>query len=196
MLRAMGLPQSKIERGRGRVEGQIEDRQGRRVWNGEAKLRELVVRDAPFLVRLLTLASLTGVANTLGGGGLAVDRITIPFVWDEGRIELRQARMVGSGLGARVDGTIDLNQRKLDLQGTLAPLYAINRLIGQIPLLGNLLRGDKADAAIAATFSVGGSFDNPQVGVNPLSALVPGFLRDLLGDLFEGPAGPPPADRS
>jgi hypothetical protein len=196
MLRAMGLPQSKIERGRGRVDGQIEDRQGRRVWKGEAKLRELVVRDAPFLVRLLTLASLTGVANTLGGGGLAVDRITIPFVWDEGRIELRQARMVGSGLGARVDGTIDLNQRTLDLQGTLAPLYAINRLIGQIPLLGNLLRGDKADAAIAATFSVGGSFDNPKVGVNPLSALVPGFLRDLLGDLFEGPAGPPPADRS
>ncbi len=150
------------------------------------------MRDAPFLVRILTLASLSGLANTLSGGGLAIERITIPFVWDEGRIELRQTRLVGSGLGARIDGTIDLNQSTLDLQGTLAPLYAINRLIGQIPILGNLLRGEKADAAIAATFRVGGTFDEPQVTVNPLAALVPGFLRDLLGDLFEG-AEPAPA---
>jgi hypothetical protein len=192
LLRSVGLEQSRIERGRGRIEGQIESREGHRLWRGESKLRELVVRDAPFLVRILTLASLSGLANTLSGGGLAIERITIPFVWDEGRIELRQTRLVGSGLGARIDGTIDLNQRTLDLQGTLAPLYAINRLIGQIPILGNLLRGEKADAAIAATFRVGGTFDEPQVTVNPLAALVPGFLRDLLGDLFEG-AEPAPA---
>ncbi len=93
---------------------------------------------------------------------------------------------LGVILGARVDGTIDSAARTLALEGTFAPLYALNRLIGQIPILGNLLRGDKADAAIAATFSIGGTFDDPQVAVNPLAALVPGFLRDLLGDLFEG----------
>lgn len=195
LLRGLGLEQSRVERGRGRVEGRVESRAGHRAWVGEAKLRELVVRDTPLLVRILTLGSLTGLANTVGGGGLAIERITIPFVWDEGRIELRQTRLVGSGLGARIDGTVDLNQRKLDLQGTLAPLYAINRLIGQIPLLGNLLRGDKADAAIAATFSVGGTFDDPQVSVNPLAALVPGFLRDLLGDLFDGAEAPAPPER-
>ena len=94
--------------------------------------------------------------------------------------------MVGSGLGARVDGAIDLDARTLALSGTVAPLYAINRLLGRIPIVGNLMRGENSDAAIAATFSIGGTFADPQISVNPLSALVPGFLRDLLGDLFEG----------
>jgi uncharacterized protein YhdP len=94
-------------------------------------------------------------------------------------------RAVGSALGVRVDGTVDLKSRQLDLAGTVAPLYAVTRFIGRIPLVGDILRGEKADAAFAATFQVKGSLDDPQITVNPFAALVPGLIRDLFGDLAE-----------
>ena len=186
LLRALDVRQSRIEGGRGRVGGRVTPAPSGRIWEGEAKLRDLTVRDAPFLARILTLASFQGLVDTVSGNGLGVDRVTVPFAWTGDRLELKRARLLGSGLGARVDGTIDLGASTLALSGTVAPLYAINRLIGRIPIVGNLMRGENADAAIAATFSIGGTFADPQINVNPLSALVPGFLRDLLGDLFEG----------
>lgn len=191
LLRGLGVERSRLEGGRGRVEGRVEARDGGTVaWAGEAKLREFVVKDAPALARILSLASLQGLGDTLAGRGLQVDRVTLPFTWAGERVELRQARMVGSALGGRVDGTVDLDTRRLALDGTVAPLYGLTRFIGQIPILGNLLRGEKADAALAATFTVSGSIDEPQVAVNPLSALVPGAIRDLFGDLLENAERP------
>ena len=186
LLRALDVRQSRVEGGRGRIGGRVSQAPAGRQWDGEAKLRDLTVRDAPLLARLLTLASFQGLVDAFSGNGLGVERVTVPFVWTSDRLELKQARVVGSGLGARVDGAIDLDAHTLALSGTVAPLYAINRLLGRIPIVGNLMRGENSDAAIAATFSIGGTFADPQISVNPLSALVPGFLRDLLGDLFEG----------
>jgi hypothetical protein len=195
LLRGLDVRKTGVQGGRGRVNGTIESRGGARVWTGEAKLRELVLRDAPLIAKLLSLASLQGIASTLSGSGLAIERVTIPFTWTGDRVELKQARAVGSALGARVDGSVDLKSRQLDLEGTVAPLYAVTRFIGRIPLVGDLLRGEKADAAFAATFRVGGSLDDPQISVNPLAALVPGVIRDLFGDLAEGmPEGRRPSE--
>jgi hypothetical protein len=117
------------------VEGRVEARAGGPpAWTGEAKLREFVLRDAPLVARILSLASLQGLNNTFAGRGLGVERVTLPFTYEGGKVELRQARAVGSALGVRVDGTVDLDGRTLDLSGTAAPLYALNRFIGQIPI--------------------------------------------------------------
>ena len=49
--------------------------------------------------------------------------------------------------------------------------------------MGQVLSGSRSDAALAATFSVTGPFAAPRVSVNPLSALVPGMVRDLFAAL-------------
>ena len=43
--------------------------------------------------------------------------------------------------------------------------------------------GGKNGGIIAATYAMKGSTDNPNVFINPLSVLAPGFLRSIL---FEG----------
>ncbi|MBL4590023.1 MAG: hypothetical protein JKY11_08100, partial [Alphaproteobacteria bacterium] len=62
-------------------------------------------------------------------------------------------------------------------------LSTINKVVGSIPIVGQLLTG--GGALIAATYTmtrdVGG--DDVTVSVNPLSALTPGILRKIL---FEG----------
>jgi hypothetical protein len=94
---------------------------------------------------------------------------------------IEQARLVGSDIGARADGTLDFGNDRVNITGTVAPAYTVNRIIGRIPIIGHILSGSRSDAALAATFSVSGALSNPQIGVNPLAALVPGMIRDLFG---------------
>jgi hypothetical protein len=58
----------------------------------------------------------------------------------------------------------------------------INSVLGNIPIIGKLLTGGKNEGIFAAKYVVKGRLENPRVSVNPLSALAPGFLRNLIGD--------------
>lgn len=57
----------------------------------------------------------------------------------------------------------------------------VNSLLSSIPLVGEILTG--GSGLIAATYTMKGPSKDPQVSVNPLSILTPGFLRKIL---FEG----------
>jgi hypothetical protein len=50
-----------------------------------------------------------------------------------------------------------------------------------------LLLGGEGQGLFAANYRVAGSAADPQVSVNPLSALTPGFLRRLLQPNFDIP---------
>ena len=110
---------------------------------------------------------------------MPVDRLVAPFRLQGQTLTLEQARLVGSNIGARADGTIDFGADRLNINGTVAPAYTINRILGRIPIVGHILSGSGSDAALAATFSVTGPIGQPSVSVNPLAALVPGMIRDL-----------------
>ena len=79
----------------------------------------------------------------------------------------------------------------------MVPAYTLNSLIGKIPLIGPLIVGEKGSGMFAATYSVSGSLNRPDLSVNPLAALTPGFLRGLFS-IFDsdtadsGPNGPVP----
>ena len=66
------------------------------------------------------------------------------------------------------------------MQGTLVPAYTLNSVLGNIPLLGNLLVGKEGEGIFAMTYGVDGPIGEPTVTVNPLSALAPGFLRSIV----------------
>ena len=71
------------------------------------------------------------------------------------------------------------------------PVYGVNWTIGQIPIIGQLLRGSEGEGAFAFTYGMRGPVGNPTIWVNPLSALAPGFLRELFSGLREGTLEPP-----
>ena len=55
-------------------------------------------------------------------------------------------------------------------------------MLGRIPVLGNILTGgEKGGGVFAATYTMTGPMEEPVILVNPLSALTPGFLRNLFG---------------
>jgi hypothetical protein len=76
---------------------------------------------------------------------------------------------------------IDLDAGSCDIHGTVVPAYALNTLPGKIPLIGKLFSPEKGGGLFAMRYTMTGPFANPKVTINPLSALTPGFLREIFG---------------
>ena len=82
------------------------------------------------------------------------------------------------------NGLLELGPHRLDIQGTIVPAYALNSIIGNVPVVGSLLLGGEGQGLFAANYRATGSAADPKVSVNPLSALTPGFLRRLFQPNF------------
>ena len=151
-------------------------------FQGKAVLKDFRVLDQPFLARLFSAGSLGGLINLMQGQGIAVDTLEVPFSSRGSVISVRGARATGPAIGVTAEGYIDRPKNVIALKGSLVPLFGINSLLGNIPLLGDVLTSKQGEGIIGMTYSVTGNADEPSVSVNPLSALAPGILRRI----FEG----------
>lgn len=176
-----------VRGGRFSLTGRAEDRSGERILMTEASGSDYRVVGAPALARLLSLASLSGIGALLSGEGIPFSRIAGQVVFAGELISLKGMHAYGGALGINASGNIDRKTGAMDVTGTLVPAYTLNSVLGDIPVLGNLLVGGAGQGIFAANFRVYGQRDNPQISVNPLSTLAPGVLRRLF--LFS-PAGP------
>ena len=140
--------------------------------------------NAPPLAKLLTIATLTGALELLGGKGLPFDRLQAPFVYQDETIIFDEARASGLSLGLTINGGIRIKDNIVDLNGTIIPAYILNSFVSHVPIIGDLLIGGEGQGVFAATYRARGSFDDMEITVNPLAALAPGILRDLF-KLFE-----------
>jgi hypothetical protein len=124
---------------------------------------------------------LTGIFSALNQSGLDFVRLDGKFRYYGGVVEVNDTRAFGSSIGITTEGIIVTDSNLVKLTGTVVPAYTINQVLGKIPILGQILTGGKNEGLFAANYSLSGSLENPQVSVNPLSALAPGFLRNLVG---------------
>jgi len=91
---------------------------------------------------------------------------------------LKKLNASGGALGVTMVGTYDRGTRQVDMSGNLVPVNQFSKIIGALPLFGDLLSGTDNAGIFATQFNVSGPIDNPQTSVNAAS-LVPGILRDL-----------------
>ena len=139
----------------------------------------------PMMTQILSIGSLTGLGDTLRGEGIQFNRLRGDFTVRDGVIAFTDARAVGPSMAYLASGRIDRRADRLDIRGTLVPAYTLNSVLGGIPLIGNLLVGREGEGVFAINFRVSGPKEHPQVTVNPLSALAPGFLRNIVQDITE-----------
>ena len=134
---------------------------------------------APILAQLLSIASFSGIGALLSGDGIPFSRLTADLLYGDDRIVIDDFRTYGGAIGINAHGTVDRQAATLDLTGTLVPAYRLNTVLGNIPIIGDLLLGGEGEGIFGANFRVAGALDDPKVSVNPLSALAPGVLRKL-----------------
>lgn len=148
----------------------------------DLSMGDFKLRDVPVMARMLSLGSLTGIANTMSGEGIGFKTLIAPLEFDDGKIYIGEARATGPALGVTVTGTVNMVDKSMNLSGALAPAYSLNSALGNIPVLGGVLVSRKGEGLFGLSYQVKGPFEALQVFVNPLSALTPGILRRI----FEG----------
>jgi hypothetical protein len=168
-----------ISGGRLQIQAQLPPIGVKGALNGVADVEDFKLVKAPILAQMLSIASLQGIFDTLGGEGLKFNEFIVPFSLDGGALNIRNARVSGPALGMTGAGEIDFTQKNLDLDGALVPAYTANSLLGDIPVIGDIFVGKKGEGIFALSYTVKGTFDQTQIAVNPLSALTPGFLRGI-----------------
>ena len=178
LLSILGLSQS-VREGAIRADGVIDDVNAGNI-TGRVVVTDFRMIDAPLLGRVLTLPSLTGIANTLSGRGIAFDRGVFPFVLTDETLTIDDGRLRGSQLGILIKGTVDRVADTVDIRGEVAPATLINSMLNKVPIIGQVLTGG-GEGIFAATYRINGPLGDPVVSVNPISVLAPGFIRNIVG---------------
>lgn len=140
-------------------------------YDGTVRIADLQVHDAPTLASLLSAVSVVGLLQQMGGQGLAFTEVVADFRITPERITVTRSSAVGPALGISLDGIYTLANRMMDFQGVVSPIYFFNGI-------GSVLTR-RGEGLIGFAFTLRGPSESAEVSVNPLSALAPGFLREM-----------------
>jgi hypothetical protein len=120
-------------------------------------------------------------ANGPGGvqNGISFSRVRAEFTRQNGQLTIRDGVVKGPMVGGTIEGSIDYPGNQVRMSGTFVPMYGLNNMFGQIPIVGLFLGGGSNEGLIGVTYEVVGSTGQPVLRVNPISAMAPGVLRKI-----------------
>ena len=153
--------------------------------NGEETISTLKIynfklKEMPALTKILTLASLQGIADIMSGEGIRFDEFEMKFKDHKDLIKIEEIYAIGPAISILMEGYIE-KKKLISLRGTLVPATTINKFIGSIPLLGNILVGAKTgEGVFGVSFKIKGPPKNLETTVNPVKTLTPRFITRTL----------------
>ncbi len=148
--------------------------------NSNLKIYDFKLNEVPALTKLLTLASLQGIADLLSGEGIRFNEFEMKFTNDKGLMTIEEIYSLGPSISVLMDGYVQ-KDRLISLRGTLVPATTINKAIGSIPFLGELLVGKKAgEGVFGVSFKIKGYPKDLKTSVNPIKSLTPRFITRTL----------------
>jgi hypothetical protein len=127
-----------------------------------------------------------GALDRLAAGGpagaqsssIAFSRLRAEFTRQNGQLTIREGVLKGLTIGGTIEGSIDYPGNQVRMSGTFIPIYGLNNMLGQIPVVG-LFFGGSNEGVFGVTYEVVGTPDKPTLRVNPLSAIFPGVSRKI-----------------
>lgn len=169
----------------------IQTEAGQALIEGNVSMSSFQLQRVPVLAQLLSLASFTGLNDTLTGAGLRFSDATARFSYFDQRTDIVEGLARGPSLGISLRGAIDHEVSMVAIGGTLVPAYGLNSLFGKIPVLGPVLGGGKGEGVVGVSYRISGPSSALNVTVNPLSVLTPGLIRQIfqlgVGDISRAP---------
>lgn len=136
-------------------------------------------------VRDFTIKGEAALDSAAAGGprtaqnGISFSRLRAEFTRQNGQLTVRDGVVKGPTIGATIEGQIDYPANEVRMSGTFVPMYGLNNIFGQLPVVGLILGGGSDEGLIGVTYEVVGSPGQPQLRVNPISAMAPGLVRKI-----------------
>ena len=148
--------------------------------NSKLIIDNFKVQEVPALAKLLTLASLQGIADLLTGEGIRFTDFEMKFSNNNELMRIEELYAIGPAISLLMEGYIESDDL-VSLRGTMVPATTINRTISSIPLLGNILVGKKVgEGVFGVSFKIKGPPNNLKTTVNPVKTLTPRFITRTL----------------
>ncbi len=153
------------------------------VSNSKLIIDNFKVQEVPALAKLLTLASLQGIADLLTGEGIRFTDFEMKYSNKNDLMKIEELYAIGPAISLLMEGYIKSNDL-ISLRGTLVPATTINRTISSIPLLGDILVGKKVgEGVFGVSFKIKGPPKKLKTTVNPVKTLTPRFITRTLEKL-------------
>ena len=153
------------------------------VSNSVLIIDDFKVQEVPIFAKLLSLASLQGIADILTGEGIRFTDLEMRFSNKKGLTNIDEMYAIGPAVSILMDGYIE-SKKLVSLRGTLVPATTINRSIASIPFVGDLLIGDKVgEGVFGVSFKIKGPPEDLSTTVNPVKTLTPRFITRTLEKL-------------
>ena len=148
--------------------------------NSKLIIDNFKVKEIPALAKLLSLASLQGIADLLTGEGIRFTDFQMNFTNKNKLMTIQELYAIGPAISVLIEGYIE-EDNIISLRGTLVPATTINRSIASIPLIGDLLIGKKVgEGVFGVSFKVKGPPKKLETTVNPIKTLTPRFITRTL----------------
>ena len=144
------------------------------------KIYNFKLKEMPALTKILTLASLQGIADLLTGEGIRFNEFEMNFSNKDKQMNIDEIYAIGPAISIMMNGYISDNDL-VSLRGTLVPATTINKFISAIPLLGDILVGKKTgEGVFGVSFKIKGPPKDLKTTVNPIKTLTPRFITRTL----------------
>ena len=151
-----------------------------KISNSKLKIYDFKLKELPILTKILTLASLQGIADILSGEGVGFDEFEMSFQNKENLMEIKELYAIGPAISILMDGYVQRGDL-VSLRGTLVPATTINKFVSSIPILGSILVGKKTgEGVFGVSFKIKGPPQNLKTTVNPIKTLTPRFITRTL----------------
>ena len=144
------------------------------------KIDNFKVKEVPALAKLLSLASLQGIADLLTGEGIRFTDFEMIFSNEDKLMTIEEIYAIGPAISIMMSGYVE-KDNLISLRGTLVPARTINRTISSIPVIGDILIGKKVgEGVFGVSFKIKGPPKDLKTTVNPIKTLTPRFITRTL----------------
>ena len=134
------------------------------------------IQEVPVLAKILTLASLQGIADLLTGEGVRFTDFEMIYSKKGNSMTIDEIYAIGPAISIMMDGYVESN-KWISLRGTLVPATKLNAIIASIPLVGDILVGKKTgEGVVGVSFKMKGPPKDIKTTVNPIKTLTPRFI--------------------
>ena len=136
-------------------------------------------------VRDFSVKGEAGLDRAAAGGpagtqsGIAFSALRAEFTRQSGLLSIREGVVKGPTIGLTIEGSIDYNANQVRMSGTIVPLFGLNNMFGQLPVIGLFLGNGNNEGLFGVTYQVVGTPGAPVLQWNPISAMAPGVFRKI-----------------
>ncbi|MBC8302851.1 MAG: AsmA-like C-terminal domain-containing protein, partial [Pelagibacterales bacterium] len=150
------------------------------VSNSTLNIFDFKVKEMPALTKLLSLASLQGIADLMTGEGIRFNEFEMNFNNKNKLMTIDEIYALGPAISILMSGYVESN-KLISLRGTLVPATTINKIIGKIKIIGDILVGSKkGEGVFGVSFKIKGPPKDLKTTVNPIKTLTPRFITRTL----------------